>query len=125
MLAGRVSRRQETREDILDKICSIAILLALILAIVAAFIDIPSLTAALLILGAVGGINTADKPEYRVRVYGAAIVLMLGAHMLREIPAIGERLEEVFTNLSVMFVGLSVVAITLAIAVQVRANLLK
>jgi hypothetical protein len=125
MLAGRVSRRQETREDILDKICSIAILLALILTIVAAFIDIPSLTAALLILGAVGGINTADKPEYRVRVYGAAIVLMLGAHMLREIPAIGERLEEVFTNLSVMFVGLSVVAITLAIAVQVRANLLK
>ena len=109
----------------MDKICSIAILLAFILAIVAAFVAIPNAAAMLLVLGAVGGLNTADKPEYRVRIYGAATVLLLGSHLLTEIPAIGEHLTAIFSGVATAFVGTSIVALTLAIAFQVRANLLK
>ena len=68
---------------------------------------------------------TADKPEYRVRLYGAAIVLILGANFLTEIPVIGATLAAIFAGVSAAFVGASVVAITLAVAFQVRANLLK
>jgi hypothetical protein len=109
----------------LDKICNIAILLAFLIAIAAAFMAIPYAAALLLILGGIGGLNTADKPEYRVRIYGAAIVLILGANMLTEIPAVGAALASIFTGVSAAFVGASVVAITLAIAFQVRATLLK
>ena len=109
----------------MDKISNIAILLAILIAIAGAFVAIPNVTAALLILGGIGGLNTADKPEYRVRIYGAAIVLMLGAHMLTEIPAIGAYLASIFTGLAATFVGVSVVAIPLAIAAQVKTNLLK
>ena len=109
----------------MDKICNIAILLAFVVAIIGAFVDIPYATAILLILGAIGGLNTADKPEYRVRIYGAAIVLILGAKLLAEIPAIGAYLASIYADVGAAFVGASVVAITLAIALQIRTNLLK
>ena len=109
----------------MDKICNVAILIAFILAIVAAFVPIPNIAAILLVLGAVGGLNTADKPEYRVRLYGAGAILILGAHMLMEIPVAGNYLAGIFTGASLIFVGASVVAITLAIVYQIRNNLLK
>ena len=109
----------------MDKICNIAILLAFLIAIVAAFVAIPYVTAALLILGGIGGLNTADKPDYRVRIYGAAIVLILGAHMLTEIPAIGGYLASIFAGVAATLVGASVVAIPLAIGVQIKTNLSK
>lgn len=109
----------------MDKICNIAILLGFLIAIAAAFAEIPYAAALLLILGGIGGLNTADKPEYRVRIYGAGVILILGANMLTEIPAVGTALAAIFAGVSAVFVGASVVAITLAIAFQVKANLLK
>lgn len=109
----------------MDKISNIAILIALLIAIAAAFVAIPSVTAVLLILGGIGGLNTADKPDFRLRIYGATIVLLLGAHLLTDIPVIGAMLAAIFTGLAAAFVGLSVVAISLAITMQLKANLLK
>ncbi len=109
----------------MDKICNIAILLAFLIAIVAAFVAIPSVTVILLILGGIGALNTADKPDFRVRVYTAAIVLVLGSHMLTEIPAIGGALATIFAGFAATLVGASAVAIPLAIATQLKANLLK
>ncbi len=109
----------------MDKICNVAILLGFILAIVTAFVAVPYAVAILLILGGIGGLNTADKPEYRVRLYGAAVVLILGAPMLAQIPAVGAALAAIFTTASALFVGASVVAVTLAIIFQVKTNLLK
>ena len=109
----------------MDKICNIAILLAFLLAIAAAFVAIPSIGALLLVLGGIAALNSADKPEYRVRVYGAAIVLLMGAHQLSALPAIGDMLAAIFANVATAFVGMSVVAIVLAIAAQAKSNLLK
>ncbi|MBV9550344.1 MAG: hypothetical protein JO256_11805 [Alphaproteobacteria bacterium] len=109
----------------MDKICNLAILLAFLLAIVAAFVAIPGATTILLILGGIGAVNTADKPDYRVRIYTAAIVLILGAHMLTDIPAIGGSLATIFAGFAVVLVGASVVAIPLAIATQLKNNLLR
>ena len=109
----------------MDKICNVAILLAFLVAIVGAFMDIPYATALLLILGGIGGLNTANKPEYRVRIYGATAVLILGTHLLMEIPAIGGYLASIFAGVGAAFFGMSVVAITLAIANQLKTSLLK
>jgi hypothetical protein len=109
----------------LDKICNIAILLAFLIAIVAAFVSIPYAAALLIVLGAIGGLNTADKPDYRVRIYGATAVLILGANLLMEIPAIGGWLASIFAGVGAAFLGMSVIAITLAIANQLKTNLLK
>jgi hypothetical protein len=109
----------------LDKICNIAILLGFVVAIAAAFVTIPNATALLLVLGAIGALNTADKPELRVRIYCAAIVLILGAKMLAELPAVGAMLAGIFTGVGALFVGASVVALTLAVAFQVKNNLMK
>jgi hypothetical protein len=119
------SATHKTREDVLDKICNIAILLAFLISIVAAFAAIPYVTAVLIVLGAIGGLNTADKPEYRVRIYTATAVLILGSNVLTEIPAIGGYLESIFTGIAAAFVGMSLVALTLAISFQAKANLLK
>ena len=108
----------------MDKICNIAILLGFIVAIVGAFVAIPNLVAILLVLGAVGGLNTAEKPDYRLRVYAAAAVLLLGSHLLSEIPAAGAALTAIFSGVAAVFVGFSVVAIVLAIATQVKKNLM-
>ncbi len=109
----------------MDKICNIAILLAFLIAIVAAFVSIPYAAALLIVLGAIGGLNTADKPDYRVRIYGATAVLILGANLLMEIPAIGGWLASIFAGVGAAFLGMSVIAITLAIANQLKTNLLK
>ncbi len=109
----------------MDKISNIAILLAFVIAIVAAFVAIPYVAALLLILGGIGGLNTADKPDYRVRIYGATAVLILGTHLLMEIPAIGGYLASIFAGVGAAFFGMSVVAITLAIANQLKTSLLK
>jgi hypothetical protein len=109
----------------LDKICTISNLLAVVLAIVAAFVSIPMSDAALLVLGGIGALNTSNAPDLRLRIYAAAIVLILGAKSLAAIPAVGTSLAGIFSGVATVFIGASVVAITLAIIRQIRTNLLK
>jgi hypothetical protein len=109
----------------LDKIFAISTLLAVIVAIVSAFVAIPDLNAILLILGGIGALNTLDAPDLRLRIYAAAVVLMLGARALADIPAVGDYLATIFSGVGTAFVGASVVGITLAIYGMTRSRLLK
>ena len=109
----------------MEKICTISTLLAVVLAIACAFVSIPMSAAALLILGGIGALNTSNKPDLRLRIYGAAIVLILGAKSLAAIPVAGDPLAAIFSGVGSAFVGASVVCITLAIIYTARSNLLK
>ena len=109
----------------MDKICTISTLIAVILAIVCAFVSVPMSAAALLILGGIGALNTTNKPDLRLRVYAAAIILVLGAKALMDIPVAGVPLAAIFSGVATAFIGASVVGITLAIVQTARANIPK
>ena len=109
----------------MDKIYAISLLLAFILAMVSAFVTVPDLNAILLILGGIGALNTLNAPDLRLRIYAAAVVLILGAKSLADIPAVGDYLATIFSGVGTAFVGASVVGITLAIYGMTSSKLLK
>lgn len=100
-------------------------LLGVLLAIVSAFISIPNGAAALLILGGVGALNNGSAPDLRLRIYAAAILLILGAKTLTAIPAVGASLATIFTGIGILMTGASIVGVTLAIYHLLKSNLLK
>ena len=107
----------------MDKIFTISTLLAVLLAIVTAFVSVPMSAAALLILGGIGAIK--NPPDMRLRIYAAAIILTLGAKSLSAIPTVGDYLAAIFTGVGIALTGASVVGITVAIYQLLRSNLAK
>ena len=107
----------------MEKVYAASTLLAVLLAIVTAFVSVPMSAAALLILGGIGAIN--NTPDMRLRVYAAAIVLTLGAKSLAVIPAVGAPLAVIFAGVGTALIGASVVGVTRAIYQIVTSNLLK
>jgi hypothetical protein len=111
------------REEKMDKIYPASTLLAVILAIVSAFVSVPMSAAALLVLGGIGALK--NSPEVRLRVYAAAIVLILGAKSLAAIPVVGDPLAAIFSALATALVGASVVGVTLGISHVIKLGLMK
>ena len=107
----------------MDKIYPASTLLAVILAIVSAFVSVPMSAAALLVLGGIGALK--NSPEVRLRVYAAAIVLILGAKSLAAIPVVGDPLAAIFSALATALVGASVVGVTLGISHVIKLGLMK
>ena len=107
----------------MQKLYTISMLIAVIIAIVTAFVSIPMAAAILLILGGIGGLDHVNTPDVRLRIYAATIVLLLGAKSLTAIPAVGEPLAAIFANVGTVLVGASIVMLTVAIAQLVRTRL--
>ena len=105
----------------MTKIYTISTLLAVILAIVTAFVSVPMAAAALLILGGIGAID--NPPDLRLRIYAATIVLILGAKTLTAIPVVGDPLAAIFAGVAIALTGASVVGVTLGIYQSLRTNL--
>ena len=108
----------------MQKLSAISLLIAVILAIVTAFVSIPMAAAVLLILGGIGGLDNINAPDVRLRIYAATIVLLLGDKSLTAIPAVGDPLAAIFGGIGLALVGASVVGLTLAIAQLLRTRLL-
>jgi hypothetical protein len=102
------------------KLCAVARALAILLAIVAAFVTVPYIVAVLLVLGAISAIT--NTPEQNTRVFMITIVLLLGAKMLTELPTVGTYLSAIFGNLGTALVGASMVAIALGAYGRVRSD---
>lgn len=102
----------------MQKLSAAARAIAILVAIVAAFVAIPQAAVILLVLGAISGIdNTA---ETSLRVYVVTVVLILGAKSLEVIPAVGEPLAAIFGNVGTAMLGYSIAAITIRMAMRVR-----
>jgi len=107
----------------MNMLCAIARLIGIIVAIVAAFVAIPQTATILLVMGGISILSY--KPEDYVRIYASAILLMLGAKLLGDIPAVGMLLAAIFGNLGTLLVGSSVVAIGLRAFALVKADWVK
>ena len=91
----------------MEKVSGIASSLAIILAIVAAFVAIPGVDAGLvlLILGIIGGLSAAQ--DGAVRTYLAVLVLPAVGAALGVVPAAGEYLTAIFGNLAIIAAGVA------------------
>jgi hypothetical protein len=105
-------------EEHLEKLCALSRALAILVAIIAAFVAIPQATVVLLVLGGITAI--CNTPEENMRLYLVTVVLLLGARTLDAIPAIGMSLADIFTNIGVATLGFSIVAISIRIVLRIR-----
>ena len=107
----------------MEKVCALARLLAILVAIAAAFVAIPQVAPILLLLGAISGIDNTSQSS--LRVYVVTVVLILGAKSLEVIPGLGEPLAEIFGNIGTAMLGYSIVAIAIRMAMRVKADWIK
>jgi hypothetical protein len=105
----------------LNKLYAVARLLAVVVAIAAAFVTIPYVAAILLVLGGVAGVGVAK--EDRTRLYLVALLLVGGSKLLEGIPSVaGTYLAAIFGSLGTAYVGASVVALTLSLLTSIRQD---
>ena len=97
----------------MSNILNIVRIVAIILAIVAAFVEIPHVMAALVILGIIAGLDVPQ--DRRVFVLVMALVLTGPASVLANIPAVGGYLADIAGGVGVAITGVALTAITVAI----------
>ena len=102
----------------MDKLCALARALAILVAIIAAFVAIPQAAVILLVLGGISAI--CNTPEDNMRLYLVTVLLILGAKGLEVIPAVGPSLAMIFTNIGVATLGYSIVAISIRIVLRIK-----
>lgn len=94
-------------------ILNIVRIIGIILAIVAAFVAIPHVAAALVILGIVAGIDTPEDRRLHVMVSALVLTGLNGA--LAAIPVVGAYLADITGNIGVALAGVSFTVIAMAI----------
>jgi hypothetical protein len=89
----------------IGKVVGLARALAIILAVITAFVAIPNLNVALVlvVLGLIAGIAYSD--ETATRLFLAVLVLPLVSAALNTIPAVGEQLGAIATNVALAAAG--------------------
>ena len=107
----------------MEKIYSASRALAVLLAIVAAFVAVPHIAVLLLVFGGVAAIG--NNSEMNSRNYLIAIVLTVGAKALEVIPVAGAPLASIFANIGIAYIGASVVAVTLTLANRIKSDWIK
>lgn len=107
----------------MDKLCALARVIAVLVAIVAAFVAIPQAAVILLVLGGIAGV--CNTSEGSLRVYVVTILLLADAHLLDAIPAVGTPLAAIFGNVGTAMLGYSIVAIAIRLALRIKADWVK
>jgi hypothetical protein len=104
----------------LEKLCAAARAIAVLIAIIAAFVAVPQTAVILLVLGGIAGICNA--PEDNLRAYLVTVLLILGAKSLDVIPVAGAPLAMIFGNIGTAMLGYSIVAIAIRLAMRVKRD---
>jgi len=107
----------------MNEICSAARALAVILAIVSAFVSVPLTAPLLLLFGGIAAIK--NDSEKNSRNFLITIVLLLSASTLEVVPIIGSYLATIFTSLGIAFVGASIVAIVITLTYRLKRDWVK
>ncbi len=102
----------------MSKLTTIALGLGVLIAIVSAFVEIPSLALVMLIVGGVSGWDTPT--ENRAGLYLTAIVLTTMSGQLDAIPSVGGYLASIFGTLGIGAFGASIVTICQAITGRLK-----
>jgi hypothetical protein len=104
----------------MDKLCAVARILGIAVAIASAFVAIPNVAAILLVLGGVAAL--CNDMERTTRIILATIVLVLVAKSLEALPAVGIPLAAIFAAIGTALTGASIVGITMMIVTRVRTD---
>ena len=107
----------------MTKLSAIGRLLAVLLAIVSAFVSNPIIAPLLLIFGGVAAIG--NTPDRNAKNYLITAVLILGASTLQGFPYVGTYLTAIFESLGIAFVGASIIAITITLERRIVADWVK
>jgi hypothetical protein len=107
----------------MNEICAAARALAVLLAIVSAFVSVPLTAPLLLLFGGIAAIK--NDSEKNTRNFIITIVLLLGAPTLAVLPAVGQHLAVMFASLGIAFVGASIVAIVITLALRIKRDWVK
>ena len=107
----------------MNEICAAARALAVLLAIVSAFVTVPLTAPLLLLFGGIAAIK--NDSEKNLRNFIITIVLLLGAQELAVLPAVGPYLATMFASLGLAFVGASIVAIVITLALRIKRDWVK
>ena len=105
------------------KISAVGRLLAVILAILSAFISSPIIMPLLLIFGGIAAIG--NTPDRNAKNYMITVVLLLGSNTLEGFPYVGTYLATVFMSLGAAFVGASIIAVTITLERRIVADWVK
>lgn len=95
------------------KLYPIVRIIAVLVAIAAAFVMIPQATAILLVLGAISGVGNSNDDN--MRVFVITIVLAVAAKQLSAIPAVGDYLVTIFTGIGAATFGASASGIAMGL----------
>ncbi len=107
----------------LSKVSAIAVLIGLVVAIVAAFANIPYAAIILTVAGAVGGLSV--DADMRPRLIASAVLLTVGAKSLDAIPAAGSYLTSIFTNFGSVLTAGALVAVAISLFNLTKNQLVK
>ena len=113
----------KNRERKMSEISAAARALAIILAIVSAFVSVPLIPPLLLVFGGIAAIK--NNSEKNVRNFLMTIVLLLGAKSLETLPGVGPYLATIFASLGIAFVGASIVAIVITLCYRLKRDWVK
>ena len=107
----------------MSKISALGRALAVLIAIVSAFISNPIIVPLLIIFGGLAAIG--NTPERNSKNYLMTVVLILGSQTLQGVPYVGSYLATIFGSLGVAFVGASIIAITITLQQRIQRDWLK
>jgi hypothetical protein len=107
----------------MNEICAASRALAVILAIVSAFVSVPLTAPLLFVFGGIAAIK--NDSERNSRNFLMTIVLLLGAKTLEVLPVVGVTLATIFTSLGIAFVGASIVAIVITLVLRFKRDWVK
>ena len=107
----------------MTKLSAVGRLLAVLLAIVSAFVSSPIIVPLLLIFGGLAAIG--NTPDRNSKNYLITLVLILGSHMLDSFPYVGPYLATIFLSLGAAFVGASIIAIAITLERRIVADWIK
>ena len=104
----------------MNEICAAARALAVLLAVISVFVTVPLTAPLLLLFGGIAAIR--NDSEKNTRNFIITIVLLLGAQELEVLPVIGRQLATMFSSLGLAFVGASIVAIVITLALRIKRD---
>jgi hypothetical protein len=87
--------------------------LALVVAILGAFVTVPYIATVLLVLGAISALGNSN--EDNLRVYAVTVVLLIGAKELAVVPAVGTYLATMFGGIGMAALGASALGVLMAL----------
>jgi len=104
----------------MDRIYPAARMIAVIYAIVGAFMMLPESALVLLVLGGIAALG--NKSDDNQNILLTAIALNICAPLLSSVPTVGDKLAAIFGGFGMAYAGAAIIGIAMALIARVRSD---